>query len=168
MLVCKRLMRHCRDGKHRQMFQSSFPLLQRQRGISAQKRRRRQALSEDRKRDDGEADGNDLLALRNFGRKSKGQGKRHRPSQAAPKQDVLMFHSDAPRRACKQKAAGIEWLRERILKQPPLGRRCLCLLSLRHRLALPFSRTAQSLPSEPAWACVGATGFPLHPVPAAQ
>ena len=39
---------------------------------SAQKRCHREALSEDRKRDDGEADGKDLLALWDFGRKSKG------------------------------------------------------------------------------------------------
>jgi hypothetical protein len=41
---------------------------------SAQKRRHRQALNEDRKRNDGEADGDDLLAQRELGRKSKGQG----------------------------------------------------------------------------------------------
>ena len=64
-------------------------------------------MGEDRKRYDGEADGNDRLALRDFGRKSKGKGKRHCPSQAAPKHDVLMFHSDAKRRARKQEAAWI-------------------------------------------------------------
>jgi hypothetical protein len=65
-------------------------------------------LNEDGKRDDGEADGNDLLALRDFGWKPKGQGKRHRPSQAAPKQDVLMFHGHAIRGAQEQKAAGVD------------------------------------------------------------
>jgi hypothetical protein len=33
-------------------------------------------LNEDRKRDDGKADGNDPLALRDFGRKPKSKGKR--------------------------------------------------------------------------------------------
>jgi len=74
----------------------------------AQKRRHREPLDEDRKRDDGETDGNDILALRELGWKAQDQSKCYRTSQATPKQDVLMFHRDAMRRTRKKKAARID------------------------------------------------------------
>lgn len=84
-------------GKPHHMFQALFPLPQLSTwdlAYSAQKRCHRQSLTENRKRHHGEADRNDLLAVRDLGRESKSQGKRHSPSQAAPKKDVLMFHRD--------------------------------------------------------------------------
>lgn len=85
---------------------------------SAQKWCHRQALSEDRKRYDGKADGDNQLSLRQHGRKSKGKGKRHCPSQPTPKHDVLMFHRDAKRRARKQEAAWINRDRPAQCHQP--------------------------------------------------
>jgi hypothetical protein len=60
-----------------------------------------QALHEDRKGDNSKADGNNFFALLDFRREFKGESQCQGSSQAAPEQNMLMFHRDAKRRAGK-------------------------------------------------------------------